>query len=86
MNKVGANIKNTLFLDDMQKYTDGWAAMGGTAVLIGTQNGKPLSADARPMICARMENPDNLQGKTIRLNSIYELPQLLKKMEDEQDV
>ena len=86
LNKVGANIKNTLFLDDMQKYTDGWAAMGGTAVLIGTQNGKPLSADARSMICARMENPDNLQGKTIRLNSIYELPQLLKKMEDEQDV
>ena len=30
----------TLFLDDMQKYTDGWVALGGTAVLIGDKNGK----------------------------------------------
>ena len=75
--KVGATIENTLFLDDMQKYTDGWAALGGTAVLIGKQNGKPLSPDARAMIQARKENPTATPGKTIRLNSIYEIEGLL---------
>ena len=78
LNKVGAGIENTLFLDDMQKYTDGWAALGGTAILIGNQNGKPLSSDARAMIQAKQENPDGPEGKTIRLNSIYELPQFLR--------
>lgn len=79
--KVGAGIENTLFLDDMQKYTDGWAAMGGTAVLIGNQNGKPLSKDARAMICARKERAGLPEGKTLRLNSIYELPRLLNELE-----
>lgn len=79
--KVGATLENTLFLDDMQKYTDGWAAMGGTAVLIGYPNGKPLSADAQPMLRARRENNGRGPGKTIKLNSIYELPQLLKELE-----
>ncbi len=83
LKKVGATIENTLFLDDMQKYTDGWAAMGGTAILVGYPNGKPLSDDAQPMIRARQENEGRGPGKTIRLNSIYELPELLKKMEDE---
>ena len=83
LNKVGANIEDTLFLDDMQKYTDGWAALGGTAVLIGSPNGKPLTPDARPMIEARKANKGLPQGKTIRLASIYELPELLTKLEIE---
>ena len=83
LNKVGADIDNTLFLDDMQKYTDGWAALGGTAILIGTPNGKPLSDDARALIHARKENEGRKQGRTIRLKSIYELPAFLQKMEQE---
>ena len=83
LDKAGTSIDNTLFLDDMQKYTDGWAALGGTAILIGTPNGKPLSDDARAMIEARKQNKGGKQGRTIRLKSIYELPAFLQKMEQE---
>ena len=81
LKKVGATIEDTLFLDDMQKYTDGWTALGGTAVLIGTPNGRPLSVDARPMLEARKANKGLPEGKTIRLATIYELPELLKQLE-----
>ena len=77
LNKVGATLENTLFLDDMQKYTDGWVAMGGTAVLIGDKNGKPLTQTARAMIEARKANKSGIEGKTLRLNSIYEIGKLL---------
>ena len=75
LKKVGATIENTLFLDDMQKYTDGWVALGGTAVLIGDKNGKPLTEDARSMIEARKANKSGITGTTIRMKSIYELTQ-----------
>ena len=78
LKKVGADIDNTLFLDDMQKYTDGWVALGGTAVLVGDKNGKPLSSDAKSMIEARKANTSGKEGKTIRLMSIYEMTELLK--------
>ena len=77
LNKVGASLEETLFLDDMQKYTDGWAALGGTAVLIGDKNGKPLTEDAKSMVAARAANKNGRPGTTIRLNSIYEMESLL---------
>ena len=82
LKKVGAGIEETLFLDDMQKYTDGWTALGGTAVLIGNKNGKPLADDAKPMLKARAANKTLPQGKTIRLESIYKLPELLEELGD----
>lgn len=77
LKKVGANLEETLFLDDMQKYTDGWVALGGTAVLIGDKNGKPLTEDAKSMVAARAANKSGRPGTTIRLNSIYEMENLL---------
>ena len=77
LKKVGATLEETLFLDDMQKYTDGWVALGGTAVLIGDKNGKPLTEDAASMIAARKANKTGQPGRTIRLNSIYEMESLL---------
>jgi len=79
LHKVGAEVENTLFLDDMQKYTDGWVALGGTAVLIGSSNGKPLAKDAKSMIAARSANKTGRLGKTVRMGSIYELPDFLKQ-------
>ncbi len=78
LKKAGTTIEETLFLDDMQKYTDGWEALGGTAILIGTPNGKPLAQDAQAMIEARKANTTSKPGKTIRLKSIYELPDFLE--------
>ena len=72
-----ATIENTLFLDDMQKYTDGWVALGGTAVLIGTPNGKPLAEDAESMKKARAANTTGKVGQTIRMKSIYEIKDIL---------
>ena len=77
LKKVGANVENTLFLDDMQKYTDGWQALGGTAVLVGSPNGKPLSEDAKSMMEARAANKTGKPGITIRLKSIYEMKDIL---------
>lgn len=77
LKKVGATIENTLFLDDMQKYTDGWVALGGTAVLIGSPNGKPLAEDAESMKKARAANTSGKAGQTIRLKSIYEIKSIL---------
>lgn len=77
LKKVGATIEYTLFLDDMQKYTDGWVALGGTAVLIGSPNGKPLAEDAESMKKARAANTTGKTGKTIRMKSIYEIKGIL---------
>ena len=77
LKKVGAGIDDTLFLDDMQKYTDGWVALGGTAVLIGSPNGKPLADDAKSMLAARAANKTGRIGTTIRRKSIYEIKDIL---------
>lgn len=77
LRKAGSTVENTLFLDDMKKYTDGWVALGGTAVLIGSSNGKPLAQDAQAMIAARAANTTGRAGKTIRMKSIYEIKSLL---------
>ena len=73
LKKAGAKLESTLFLDDMQKYTDGWVAMGGTAILIGDYNGTPLSKDAKAM---KGITPVP-GGRTVRLPSIYQLPEFL---------
>ena len=77
LRKVDVTLEETLFLDDMQKYTDGWVALGGTAVLIGDKNGKPLTDDAESMKQARAANKSGKPGRTIRLNSIYEIGKIL---------
>ena len=82
LKKAGSTVEDTLFLDDMQKYTDGWVALGGTAVLIGDKNGKPLSEDAESMKQARAANKNGSFGRTIRMKSIYELPDFLDKTGD----
>ena len=74
LGKCGGTIEDTIFFDDMRKYTDGFEALGGTAVLVGNKNGKPLNkcADA-----VTKEKPAQ-HGRTLRINSIYEIPALLQ--------
>lgn len=67
--KVHADIETTLFLDDMQKYVDGWKNLGGTAILIGNENGRPLSFNAESVQISE----NSKKGLIINLPSIYEL-------------
>ena len=81
LKKSGTDLENTLFFDDMQKYTDGWTAMGGTAILIGNKNGRPLSDDAESLLQARKMNSGRT-GKTIKLSSIYDFPAIIDTLKD----
>lgn len=79
LKEAGGTFEDTLFVDDMIKYTDGWTYLGGTAVLIGNKNGRPLSPDATALTI----NPEIKKGETIRINNIYELPEVISSLEKE---
>ena len=69
-------VENSIFLDDMQKYTDGFASMGGTAVLVGEKNGKPLSEDS----AAAFKGFAKHTGRTFKIKSIYQLKDVLAEL------
>ncbi len=73
LEKCGGDISNTIFLDDLQKYTDGFCALGGTAVLVGDKNGRPLNPESPILAGIGREK----FGKLFKINSIYFLPNLL---------
>ncbi len=73
LEKADGTLEDTIFVDDMVKYTDGWEALGGTAVLVGDKNGHHLNPNA----CAKNTEPPLHQGKTYKIKNIYELKNLL---------
>ncbi|MDE6719154.1 MAG: HAD-IA family hydrolase [Treponemataceae bacterium] len=75
LEKCGGDVSNTIFVDDLLKYTDGFLALGGTAVLVGSQNGRPLNRE-NPIFA---NVPHEKNGKLFKINSIYFLPDLLNK-------
>lgn len=75
LEKCGGTVSDTIFLDDQLKYTDGFRAIGGTAVLVGAQNGRPLSSES-PIFT---EIGHEKRGAFFKINSIYFLPDLLNK-------
>ena len=76
LQKIGGNINNSLFIDDMQKYVNGYTALGGTAVLVGNKNGRPLEKDAKPMQAIQNKK----QGTLYKIQNIYELKDLLNTL------
>lgn len=77
LEKCGGSVDNTIFFDDQYKYTDGYEALGGTAVAVGTENGPHLRAD---MTAARENKQPPHPGRTLHMPCIYDLPALLKQM------
>lgn len=71
--KCGGTIEDTIFLDDQYKYTDGFAALGGTALLVGDKNGSHLNPESAAF---NKEIPPH-PGRTIRIDSVYDLPNIL---------
>lgn len=76
LTEIGGSIDDTIFLDDQYKYTDGFAALGGTAVLVGEKNGGHLDKQSAAY---NKETPPH-PGRTLKIRDIYELPDLLKKL------
>lgn len=74
----GGNIKNSIFIDDMQKYVDGWKALGGTAVLVGDKNGRPLNENSK----AVLKNNRITPGEVFKINNIYNLKEVIKKIQE----
>ena len=79
LQKAGGTIENSIFIDDMLKYTDGWESLGGTAVLVGNKNGHHLNPEAAARNTKKPLHP----GKTLKIESIYKLPEALKLIQTE---
>lgn len=75
---AGGTVDDTIFLDDMYKYTDGYAAMGGIAVLVGKKNGHHLEKGL--LEDKYFSGYQVAEGKTLRIESIYNLPTLLHEL------
>jgi putative hydrolase of the HAD superfamily len=71
-------IDDTIFFDDQYKYTDGYEALGGTAVIVGTENGPHLHQDMTADGKSEEKQPPH-PGRTLHMPDIYALPTLLKQ-------
>ncbi len=74
LEKIGGTIDDTIFLDDQYKYTDGFVALGGTAILVGNKNGTHLSQESSVASNERPPHP----GRTLKIDSVYDLPKILR--------
>lgn len=70
----GGNTRDTVFFDDLYKYTDGFLALGGTAVVVGTEPGKHIELN--------LECVPQTTNKLFQINSIYDAPSILKKIQE----
>ena len=76
LEKCGGTIDDTIFLDDQYKYTDGFEALGGTALLVGNKNGSHLRPDSAAVNKELPPHP----GRTIKIESVYDLPKILSAL------
>ena len=90
LHAAGATLENTLFFDDHIKYTDGFAALGGNAVLVG-RNSLPVdsihasaseekSADAKRWENEAIFSESKLSGKIFHISSIFDVKNLLQQI------
>src|SRR5574344_393576 len=72
---IHGTVQNTLFLDDAQKYTEGYVRLGGDAVLVGPQQ-NPF--DVKPNLKVPLPPvPGVKHGRTMPIDSIYGLAEIL---------
>ena len=76
LQKCDGTIDDTIFLDDQYKYTDGFEALGGTALLVGNKNGAHLN----PESAAYNKDVPPHPGRTIKIESVYDLPKILSAL------
>lgn len=81
LESVGGSLCDTLFIDDLVKYTQGWELIGGTAVLVGKNNGKPINSSIKKLQNELSKLLPSEKGRTFNIDSVYELPELLHKID-----
>ena len=90
LNAIGGSINDTLFFDDHIKYTDAFAALGGTAVLVG-KNSLPVdaihassseekSADAKRWENEAIYSETKIAGRIFHISSIFDVKNLLQQI------
>ena len=67
----GFTIQDTIFFDDHKKYTDGFRRIGGNAILVCQKNNS--KKPTHPL------DTDDSFSDTIKISSVYEIPDLLKR-------
>jgi len=72
----GFTVDETIFFDDHKKYTDGYNKIGGISVLICHPE-KKLDKNIHPLDSLICDD-----CKTIQISSVYEIPQLLQKLDN----
>lgn len=79
LEKCGGTLDDTVFVDDMQKYVDGYKILGGTAFLVGDKNGRPLNTDSPAVWKGKPER----EGRILRVKDVYGVKELIQKLEME---
>lgn len=86
--KTGCKIDEVIFLDDLNKYAEGFAMIGGVAVVVGKSNGSHLPKDSEAavetqrLISLGKINVPTSKGKLLHIGSVYDLPSLLQRIND----
>lgn len=86
--KSGCKIAEVIFLDDLNKYAEGFAMIGGVAVVVGKSNGSHLPKDSEAavetqrLISLGKINVPTSKGKLLHIGSVYDLPNLLQSIND----
>lgn len=78
LQKAGGTIKDSLFIDDQEKYVLGYENVGGTSAHIVNKT-KTYQTGILPDF---LQKKGVSTGKIFSLSSIYELPSLLKQLSD----
>ena len=91
LNAVSATIDDALFFDDHIKYTDAYAALGGTAVLVGRSSlpvdslhaseNEEKSADAKRWENEAIYSETRIAGRVFHISSVFDVKNLLQQIE-----
>ena len=90
LNAVGGTIDDSLFFDDHIKYTDGFAALGGTAVLVGrnalpadfihASTSEEMSADKKRWENEAIFGETRIAGRVFHISSLFFIENLLQQI------
>lgn len=76
LKRCGGTVEDSIFIDDQMKYVLGYKILGGTAIHVGTQ----VTEEQMKFYPEFLFSDKRKGGRIFHLNSIYEMPELLKTL------